>query len=56
MVTKKSLYSCTAVVGLVVSLAAWPATPPDAQQAPRVAVQIDSDDIGGVVRPDPLAH
>jgi hypothetical protein len=49
MVTKKSLYSCTAVVGLVVSLAAWPATRPDAQQAPLVAVQIDNDDIGGVV-------
>ena len=49
MVTKKSLSSCTAVVGLVVSLAAWPATRPDAQQAPHVAVQIDSDDIGGVV-------
>src|SRR2546425_10640970 len=49
MVTKQSLYSCTAVVGLVVSLAAWPATRPDAQQAPHVTVQIDSDDIGGVV-------
>src|SRR2546428_4508670 len=49
MVTKQSLYSCTAVVGLVVSLAAWPATRPDAQQAPHVTVQIDSNDIGGVV-------
>src|SRR5216683_1277906 len=49
MVTKKSLYSCIAVVGLVVSLAAWPATQPDAQPATRAAVQIDQDDIGGVV-------
>src|SRR2546426_4248301 len=49
MVTKQSLYSCTAVVGLVVSLAAWPATRPDAQQAPHVTVQIDSNDIGGGV-------
>src|SRR5437867_9935818 len=49
IVTKKSWSSCTAVVGLIVSLAAWPATRPDAQQVPPVAVQIDSDDIGGVV-------
>src|SRR2546428_10889439 len=49
IVTKKSLSSCTAVVGLVVSLAAWPATRPYAQQSPPVAVQIDSDDIGGGV-------
>ena len=49
MVTKRSLYSGAAVVGLVLLLAAWPATRPDAQQAPQVAVQIDNDDIGGVV-------
>jgi len=37
------------VVGLSALLSAWPATRPDAQQAPRAAVQIDADDIGGVV-------
>jgi len=49
MVTKKFFYSSAAVVGLAVLLAAWPATRPYAQQSPSVAVQIDSDDIGGVV-------
>src|SRR3989454_4703542 len=49
MLTKRTLYSGIAVVGLVLVLAAWPATRPDAQQAPQVAVQIDNDDIGGVV-------
>src|SRR5207245_1124781 len=38
-----------AVLALATSLAAWPATRPAAQQ-PAPAVQIDSDDIGGVVR------
>src|SRR2546425_12688982 len=47
MLTKRTLYSGIAVVGLVLLLAAWPATRPDAQQAPQVAVQIDNDDIGG---------
>ena len=46
---RQLLYSGAAVVGLAVGLAAWPATRPSAQQAPRVAVQIDGDDIGGVV-------
>src|SRR5712692_3013810 len=49
MVTHKVLYSGTAVVGLAVLLAAWPVTRPSAQPAPHVAVQIDNDDIGGVV-------
>src|SRR5207245_295302 len=49
MVTKEFFYSSAAVVGLSVLLAAWPATRPYAQQSPPVAVQIDSDDIGGVV-------
>ena len=47
--TKKLLYSGTAVVGLAVLFSAWPATRPYAQPAPPVAVQIDGDDIGGVV-------
>jgi len=49
MVTKTLLYAGIAVVGLAVLLAAWPATRPSAQQAPPAAVQIDNDDIGGVV-------
>jgi hypothetical protein len=49
MMTKPWLYSVTAVVGLAVVLAVWPATRPHAQPAPPVAVQIDNDDIGGVV-------
>jgi hypothetical protein len=36
-------------VGIAVLLTAWPATRPRAQPAPPVAVQIDHDDIGGVV-------
>src|SRR5712692_8709568 len=49
MVTKKLGYSGVAVVGLAAVLAAWPVTRPSAQQAPPAAVQIDGDDIGGVV-------
>jgi hypothetical protein len=36
-------------VGIAALLTAWPATRPSAQPAPPVAVQIDNDDIGGVV-------
>jgi hypothetical protein len=49
MMTKQWLYSGTAAVGLAVLLAAWPAARPYAQPAQPVAVQIDNDDIGGVV-------
>ena len=37
------------VVGLAMLLAGWPGTRPSAQQASRVMVAIDDDDIGGVV-------
>src|SRR3989442_9670530 len=49
MVKKNLVYLGIAVVGLAVLLAAWPAPRPSAQPAPQVAVQIDNDDIGGVV-------
>jgi len=46
---KRLLGSGTVVVGLSVLLFTWPATRPAAQQAPPSTVQIDPDDIGGVV-------
>jgi hypothetical protein len=49
MLTKQWLCSSTAAVGLAVLLTVWPATKPHSQPAPPVAVQIDPDDIGGVV-------
>ncbi len=49
MMTKLLSSSGTAAVGLAVLLTAWPATRPHAQPAAPVAVQIDNDDIGGVV-------
>jgi hypothetical protein len=49
MPERQLLYAGAAVVGLAVLLTAWPVTRPSAQQAPRVTVQIDNDDIGGVV-------
>ena len=49
MMTNPWLYSATAAVGLAVLLAAWPTLRPQAQPAQPVAVQIDNDDIGGVV-------
>src|SRR5712691_91177 len=49
MMTKKWLYSGMAAVGLAVLLVVWPATRLQAQPAPQGAVQIDNDDIGGVV-------
>jgi hypothetical protein len=49
MLTKQWSYSGTAAVGLAVLLAVWPATRPQAQPAPPVAVQIDDNDVGGMV-------
>src|SRR5688572_33319470 len=43
------LFSGSVVLFVAVLFVMWPARPPDAQQAPRAAVQIDADDIGGVV-------
>src|SRR3989442_4914416 len=42
-------FSATVLVGLAAVLAAWPVTRRSAQHASPVAVQIDGDDIGGVV-------
>ena len=49
MANKNLFYSGTALVAFAVLLAAWPAPRPAAQPAPQGAIQIDSDDIGGVV-------
>ncbi len=49
MMTKKWLSSSTVAVGVAVLLAAWPVIQPHAQQAQQGAVQIDNDDIGGLV-------
>ena len=49
MLKRRLLYAGAAVVGAAALLAAWPVTRPSAQQASRVTVQIDDDDIGGVV-------
>jgi hypothetical protein len=49
MMTKQRLCSGTAAVGLAVLLTVWPTTRPLSQPVPAVAVQIDTDDIGGVV-------
>src|SRR5438128_10031050 len=49
MANKNLCYSGSALVAFAVLLAAWPAPRPAAQPAPQGAVQIDSDDIGGVV-------
>ena len=46
MVTRTHVYALSLVI-LAASLAAWPTTPPSAQQPSPVA--IDADDIGGVV-------
>src|SRR5215831_13163839 len=46
---RSMLWSGAIILGLVLSCAVWPASPPQAQQAPRAAVEIDADDIGGVV-------
>jgi hypothetical protein len=49
MMTKPWLCSGTAAVGLALLLAAWPSPRPHAQSAPTAVVQIDHDDIGGLV-------
>src|SRR5919201_3515078 len=49
MMRQQWLSSGTVAVGLAVLLAIWPATRLHTQQAQQVAVQIDDDDIGGVV-------
>src|SRR5438128_4649770 len=49
MANKNLCYSGSALVAFAVLLAAWPAPRPAAQPAPQGAVQIDADDIGGVV-------
>jgi hypothetical protein len=49
MLTKPWLYSGTVGVGLALLLAVWPTLWPQAQSAPPVPVQVDTDDIGGVV-------
>src|SRR5262245_24617715 len=45
----KTLWDTGTVLGLAVLLAVWPVTRSHAQQAQPAAVQIDNDDIGGVV-------
>src|SRR5262245_48317421 len=45
----KNLLGSTIVVVGLSALSAWLASGPDAQQAPAATVQIDADDIGGVV-------
>ena len=49
MANRNLFYSGTALVAFAALLAAWPAPRPSAQPAPQGAVQIDNDDIGGVV-------
>src|SRR3989449_3862352 len=49
MATKSFWCSSTAPIGLAALLAFWPVARPDAQGTPGGAVQIDNDDIGGVV-------
>ena len=49
MANKNLSYPGVAAIGLALLLAAWPALWSYAQPTPGVAVQIDSDDIGGVV-------
>ena len=49
MMTKALAYPVTALIALALLVAVWPATRPAAQQASPAAVQIDNDDIGGVV-------
>jgi len=49
MMSPRLIYSSAVMLGLVVVLSAWPTARPSAQQGPRAGVQIDNDDIGGVV-------
>jgi hypothetical protein len=48
MLKRGFLYTGAVVIGFATLFASWPASPPQAQQ-PGAAVQIDADDIGGVV-------
>src|SRR5437879_13549760 len=48
MSSTRMIYSDAVMLGLVVVLSAWPTARPSAQQGPR-GVQIDNDDIGGIV-------
>src|SRR5712692_7343031 len=48
MLKRGFLYTGAVVIGFATLFAAWPASPPEAQQ-PAAAVQIDADDIGGAV-------
>jgi hypothetical protein len=49
METARVLQLSLVAVGIATMLIVWPATQPSAQPAPPAAVQIDNDDIGGVV-------
>jgi len=49
MVIKRLAWSGILVLGLSALLSTWAAKRPDAQPATDAAVQIDADDIGGVV-------
>src|SRR2546430_13306946 len=49
MARKNLFYSGTALIAFAALLANWPAPRPSAQPASQGMVQIDSDDIGGVV-------
>ena len=48
MLRMRVLWAGAVIFGLAVLCATWPARPPEAQQ-PAAVVQIDADDIGGVV-------
>src|SRR5712692_6240690 len=48
MLSRRVLWSGAIILGFAVLCVIWPAGPPQAQP-PRAVVQIDSDDIGGVV-------
>src|ERR1044072_8949669 len=49
MANRKLSYPGAATIALTLLLTAWPATWSYAQQGRAAAVQIDSDDVGGVV-------
>jgi hypothetical protein len=49
MISSRLICSGTVLVGLIVMVSTWPTVPPSAQPSPSGGVQIDGDDIGGVV-------
>jgi hypothetical protein len=49
MISSRLICSGIVLVGLIVMVSAWPTVPPSAQPSPGGGVQIDGDDIGGVV-------